>query len=429
MNLGPCSGMNEAFLYYIWEHKLFLTSELRTTDGEDISVIDIGRRNRDAGPDFFNAKIKIGSTVWAGNVEMHLKSSDWYRHGHEKDKNYDNVILHVVLSADRQVVRSDGQDVKQCVLPYPKQLEEHYDELMESNLPIRCAEKLGEVPSLFLTSWKDSLLVERLEDKSAYIEQLLQANKRNWEEAFYVTLARNFGFHTNSMAFELTALSLPLSCISKHRNNLKQVEALLFGQANLLYDEKDEYAQALLKEYEFLASKFDLKPIKEGMWKNHRLRPSNSPYVRIAQFAALLYYSQRLFSKLLECGHVNEMYALFETKPSEYWKTHYNFGEAGDVHTKVVGKSSLRIIIMNTVIPFLFYYGKCHSNDAMMDKAVIFFRQLPAEDNHIIKQWKQVGLKADNAGDSQALLQLWHHYCEKKNCLKCRIGHKILVVR
>ena len=429
MNLEPYREMNEAFLYYIWEHKLFLTSELRTTDGEEISVIDIGRRNRDAGPDFFNAKIKIGHTVWAGNVEMHLRASDWYRHGHDKDKNYDNVILHVVLSADKPVVRSDGQIVKQFLLHYPKQLEEHYDELMKSDKPVRCAEKLNEIPLFLINSWKDSLLVERLEEKSGYIEKLLQANKRNWEEAFYVTLARNFGFHTNSMAFELMALSLPLSCICKHRNNLKQVEALLFGQANLLCGEQDDYAQELSKEYAFLASKFDLKPIKDGLWKNHRLRPSNSPYIRIAQFAALLHYSQRLFSQLLECGHVKEMFGLFETKPSEYWKTHYSFGKASDVHTKCVGKNSLRLIIMNTVIPFIFYYGKCHSNEAMMDKAVAFFRELPAEDNHIIKQWKQVGLAADNAGDSQALLQLWHHYCESRNCLKCRIGHKMLVVR
>ena len=207
------------------------------------------------------------------------------------------------------------------------------------------------------------------------------------------------------------------------------MEALLFGQANLLCGEQDDYAQELSKEYAFLASKFDLKPIKDGLWKNHRLRPSNSPYIRIAQFAALLHYSQRLFSQLLECGHVKEMFGLFETKPSEYWKTHYSFGKASDVHTKCVGKNSLRLIIMNTVIPFIFYYGKCHSNEAMMDKAVAFFRELPAEDNHIIKQWKQVGLAADNAGDSQALLQLWHHYCESRNCLKCRIGHKMLVVR
>lgn len=421
--------MNEAFLYYIWEHKLFLTSELRTVDGEEISVIDIGRRNTDAGPDFFNAKIKIGDTVWAGNVEMHLRASDWYRHGHDKDKKYDNVILHVVMCADKLVLRSDGQEVRQCVLAYPKHLEEHYEELMENHQVIRCAEKLGEVPLFLLNSWKDSLLVERLEDKSIYIENLLQSNKRNWEEAFYVTLARNFGFHTNSMAFELTALSLPLSCINKHRNSLKQVEALLFGQANLLRGEKDDYAQELLKEYEFLASKFDLKPIKENLWKNHRLRPSNSPYIRIAQFAALLHYSQRLFSKLMECEHVNQMYSLFQTEPSEYWKTHYNFGEACDVHTKCVGKNSLRVIIINTVIPFMFYYGKCHSYDVMMDKAVLFFRQLPPEDNHVIRQWKEVGINAENAGDSQALLQLWHRYCESRNCLKCRIGHKILVVR
>ena len=406
--------MREEFIYYLWENRL-LRSELFTIDGAAVKIISQGNRNYDSGPDYMDAKIRIDGTLWCGNVEIHVSASDWYRHKHHEDSAYDNVILHVVLSADKPVVRSDGQIVKQCLLHYPKQLEEHYDELMKSDKPVRCAEKLNEIPLFLINSWKDSLLVERLEEKSGYIEKLLQANKRNWEEAFYVTLARNFGFHTNSMAFELMALSLPLSCICKHRNNLKQVEALLFGQANLLCGEQDDYAQELSKEYAFLASKFDLKPIKDGLWKNHRLRPSNSPYIRIAQFAALLHYSQRLFSQLLECGHVKEMFGLFETKPSEYWKTHYSFGKASDVHTKV--------------IPFIFYYGKCHSNEAMMDKAVAFFRELPAEDNHIIKQWKQVGLAADNAGDSQALLQLWHHYCESRNCLKCRIGHKMLVVR
>lgn len=419
--------MKESILHYVWQQKLFTPYLLRTTEGETVEVIDVGKPNTDAGPDFFNAKIKVGDTLWAGNVEIHTRSSDWNKHNHQTDKNYDSVILHVVKHADSQVFRFDGERIPQLELKYPVSIELNYERLISEQKWISCADKIGSIPGIFIRSWKTALLTERLEQKMHAIEQLLTESNNHWEEAFYVTLARSFGFGTNSDAFELLAKSLPLSVLGKHKNDLFQIEALLFGQAGFLNSEmNDEYMQKLLKEYEFLKVKYNLCGIPKEHWKMLRLRPDNFPHVRIAQFAALIHNSSKLFSRIVEQPETDYLRQQLACQPSDYWKTHYLFGNESTRKSKKLGSASVNSILINTVVPFLFCYAHQKGNQTLKDKAIMLLEELPAERNTIVTGWSQLGISVESAFDSQALLQLKKQYCDDKKCLRCRIGHKVL---
>lgn len=419
--------MKEEFLYYIWEQKMFVSMPQVTTDGRNVEVIDVGKRNRVSGPDFFNAKVRIGDTVWVGNVEMHCKASDWYKHEHQDDPAYENVILHVVMENDVNVTRLNGEPLTQMILQWPEWLNDNYKALYQAKPPIHCQKKVGHIPEIFITDWKNRLVIERWHQKYDTIEQMLRQNAHNWEETFYWIMARNFGFHTNSLPFEWTARSLPLIYIAKHKNNLMQIEAMLFGQAGLLPETApDDYTEKLIREYSFLRNKFSLTPIKQGVWKKGGVRPSNSPYVRIAQFAALLHESSKLFSKILEIEKMDDFYALFQVQASDYWKKHTQFGIEGKERAKTLGKNSINTILINTVFPTLFVYGRSREDEAITERALNFLQKLPAEDNTIIHQWEEAGIKCQNAFDTQALLQLWHCYCSDRKCLRCRIGHQLL---
>jgi hypothetical protein len=422
--------MKESILHYIWQQKLFAAHDMKTTTGEDVEVIDVGKINTDAGPDFFNAKIRIGDTLWAGNVEIHARSTDWSKHNHHSDKAYDSVILHVVNEADTDVFRIDGENIPQVELVYPKHIETTYEQLIHEQKWIPCADKIGFVPSIFIQSWKNALLMERLEQKMLAIETLLNANNQHWEDAFYITLSRNFGFGTNSQAFENLAKSTPLTVLGKHKDNLFQLEAILFGQAGLLKaDAQDEYVVGLKKEYEFLSAKFGLQPMDAVQWKLLRLRPDNFPHVRIAQFAALIHNSSKLFSKILENPVVNFLRTIFVCKPSYYWQTHYLFAHKSEKKEKKLGAQSINVILINTVVPFLFCYAYQKNNQALKDKALELLEQIPGEKNAIIRGWQNLGLKMESAYDSQALLHLKKYYCDDKKCLRCRIGNKVLTLK
>jgi hypothetical protein len=421
--------MNEKFLHYIWQNKLFEAHSLQTTDGQKVEVIDVGRLNTDAGPDFFNAKLKIDETLWAGNVEIHINASDWIKHKHHTDKVYDSVVLHVVQHQDVPIYRLNGDLIPQVTLKYPVEIEHRYEFLLANKQWIACGEKLKQVDDLFIHSWLTACLTERLSNKTEAIFNLLKQNKNNWEEAFYITLARNFGFGTNSDAFERLAKSLPLSYLGKHKDNLFQIEALLFGQSGLLFSSKkepDEYQFSLQKEYHFLQAKFELKPIDGSLWKLLRLRPSNFPHVRLAQFASLIHNSSKLFSKIIENPEFELIEPLFECNPSDYWKTHYLFAEETVPRSKKLGKTAIHVILINTVIPFVFCYGKSKQNEELQETAINLLEKIPAEHNSVIDGWAGVGIKASSAFDSQSLLQLKKCYCDDKKCLQCRIGHKVL---
>jgi Protein of unknown function (DUF2851) len=422
-------AMTEQMLQHIWQFKLFSAFGLQTTNGQKLEIIDVGMHNTDAGPDFINAKVKIGDKIWAGNVEIHTASSIWAKHGHSADANYANVVLHVVLNADVAIYYPDGTKVPQWEMIVPNHVKENITALMESSTSgVRCFSKISGVSTILLQNFKSALLVERLEKKTDAIFNILSQNNNHWEVAFYIVLMRNFGFGKNADPFQELAYSLPLSVLAKHKDSLKSIEAMLFGQAGLLRNATDDYGMELTREYEFLKHKFALEPIIGSQWKLLRMRPDNFPHVRIAQMAQLIHHSSKLFSKIIENPSLEYLYTLFQCDASEYWKTHYTFAKTSTSKCKSLGRSSVNIIIINTVVPFLFAYSKWKNDEKLEETALELLEQLPAEKNQIINTWADLGINANNAFDSQALLQLRKQYCDLKNCLRCRIGHKILTI-
>ncbi len=421
--------MNEAFLHHLWKFKLFNQFHLATTEGETIEVIKAGQHNTDAGPDFFNSKLKIGKTLWAGNVEVHLKSSDWKKHNHSSDAAYSNVILHVVYDHDEDIFTKEKTKIITLELKdrFNPKLFQNYLNLVESNRWIPCANHIRKVDEFTITNWLDRMIIERLENKTNSIFESLKQNKNNWEETFYHHLARNFGFKTNSLPFEMLAKSLPLAVLAKHKDHLNQLEALLFGQAGMLEQKfKDEYAIGLKKEYTFLQKKFSLRPIESSQWKFLRLRPSNFPTIRIAQFAQLVHKSSNLFSKILETEKIKTLKSFFEASASDYWQSHYIFDKHSTQKEKTLGDDAMLIILINTVVPFVFAYGKYRQQENLQERAIKILEELPAEKNAIIAKWSALGITSINANRTQSLLQLKNEYCSEKKCLLCSVGNKII---
>jgi len=423
------NNLPEDFFQYLWENKLFLSHNIRSTEGEKIEVIDPGLKNTNSGPDFFNAKIKINTTLWAGNIEIHKYSSDWYKHKHNTDKAYENVILHVVGQNDTPVERKKGGFIPTLILSYPEKLKTNYQNLLEAKTWIACQNQLHKIDPVFLQLGFNRLMIERLELKTQSILQCLEQNKNNWNETFYQVLAKMFGFKVNALPFELLAKSLPLSVLSKHKNNKAQIEALLFGNSGLLNTQLmgDNYYIQLRDEYSFMYKKYGLKGIESHLWKFMRLRPGNFPTIRIAQFAALLCKSDALFSKIIEIKNLEDLIQLFNVVASEYWDTHFSFNKRSKkTAKKELGESSIHILIINVVISFLFVYGEKQNKEFLKNRALDLLEQLPPENNSIICKWKELGIKVRSAFESQALLQLKNNYCEKKKCLNCQIGVKLV---
>lgn len=417
----------EQLLHYVWKHKLFALQPLQTTDGQTVEIIDVGLPNIHAGPDFFNAKIKLNGVLWVGNVEIHLQASDWFAHRHHLDPAYDSVILHVASRMDASPVRTNGEPIPQMELHCPPALLAHYEQLLQEDRYPACHELIPSLSAFFLHSWLSALQVERFESKTEQIHQRLKACNSDWENAFFITLARNFGFGVNSDTFELWAKTVPLTAVNKHRDSLFQVEALFFGQAGLLQELPiDTYTEALIKEYAYLSHKFGLTPSADCHWRFLRLRPGNFPHIRIAQLACLYHRSQGLLSQLMETDNLKQVRELLRGGTSEYWLTHYTFGEISPAHPKTLSNNSIDLLIINTVVPFLYAYGKHKANEALCQRANRFLEELKPENNYIIRTWQECGLKANHAGDSQALIQLKKNYCDPKKCLYCRIGYEYM---
>ena len=417
----------EEILYYIWKFRLF-QKDLKTTDGLPIEVIDVGILNTNGGPDFFNAKLKIGDEMWAGNIEIHRSSDEWVKHNHHTNKTYNSVILHVVEKANYKVFNEKGQSIPQCELTYPAHIKENYQFLIHSDIDIPCCNYIGSMSSFHLNSWMNALLIERLERKANHIQELLTKFENSWEDVFYILLSRNFGFGLNSDSFERLALSLPLKFIQKQGDNLIQIEALLFGQSGMLDNLKigDEYFGLLKKEYEFLKNKYELKPLESYIFKNMRVRPTAFPQIRLAQLAALLHSSHGLFSKVTGCDDLGRIRLMFHVNASEYWQTHYSFGTATERKSKYLGDASLDILLINTVAPMLFIYGKIIDSERHCERALRFLEELKPERNSITKRFEKLKMPLKNAADSQAMIQLKREYCELRKCLFCRIGHQLL---
>ena len=421
--------MREDFLHYIWKYQNLKPIELIGTNNEKITVKSVGLYNSDAGPDFLNSRILINDTEWAGNVEIHLKSSDWYAHKHQKDADYETVILHVVYEDDQAILRKDGSPIPTLVIkPYlPDKSFSNYQTLLSQLDWLACKASLANIDQFTINNWLDCLLVERLEKKTTLIENTLIQLKGDWESVFYVLLAKYFGFKVNSEAFIQLVSNIPMNIYAKMDNQF-QIEALLFGQAALLNREfKDNYPNQLKKEYQFLKAKYQLFEMSESSWKFLRLRPANFPTIRIAQFAQLIFQQKNLFSKIIEIEKIESLYNILQTEANTYWKTHFVFDKESQANKFVkMGKSSLDILIINAVVPTLFAYGKSVDNDKYCNRAIEFLEKIKAEKNSIINHFKQFGLYAASAYESQALIELKNNFCQQKNCLNCAIGNKVL---
>ena len=406
--------MPEIILHYIWEHCLWAGFEQKTTDGRKVEILSVGEHNRDAGPDYSHARVRIGDREWVGNIEIHVCSSDWVKHYHHLDKAYDNIILHVVRVADKPIYNSRGELIPQCELNYPNEKDYlsklfEYAQQMDSAVGrIGCAEQLLNEPGLLTDGWRKTLLLKRLECKRASIMRLLEITKGSWEHALYISLARNFGFHTNSVPFEELAINTPLSYLQKHRNSLFQLTAILMGQAGLIEDPD------LQKEYNFLQNKFGLTPLDKSVWKHARLRPQNSPELRIRQFAQLMFQSELLLSKILDADNLKELMHIFELKES---------------NVPPLGKSSIDILLINTVIPYKYAYslrGTLDTDRHLKTENILkLMENISPENNTIIRKWRILGQTVKNAADTQALLHLYQNYCQHHECINCEVGYKI----
>jgi len=422
--------MQENFIYYLWRFNLLNTTNLVTTRGESITVISPGQLNLDSGPDFFNAKIQIGETVWAGNVEMHVKASNWRAHNHQLDDAYDNVVLHVVHEANQQIFRKNGEEIPTLEIQgkFNPDLYQRYMDFLKSSKWIACEERIGDIPSLTLSECLSRMLVEKLEVKSELIINELNNSNNNWEEVYYVYLARNFGFSVNGLPFEMLAKSIPYKYLLKQKGNQFRIESMLYGQSGLLDTTfKDPYPNRLVKEYDFLQMKYQLVPMMKHLWKLAKMRPSNFPTIRLSQFAHLISRESHLFSRLLEMESLREIKKLFNVMSSDYWSNNYVFDKVSnrDIQ-KSLGTASIDNIIINTVVPFLFVYGIKKDSQLHKDRALDFLTQLGTENNSMIRNMKKVGVNAKNAFDTQALIYLKGNYCDRKRCLECTIGRKLL---
>ena len=422
--------MNEDLLHYIWKFQLFNHSDLKLTNGESLFIKNAGLHNFDSGPDFFNSRLKIDSTTWAGNVEIHLFSSDWYQHKHQDDEAYDRVILHVVWENDKQVEQLNGTPIPTLELKgrVSKSVIEKYADLKTSEAWIPCENDIRKVNALIKEQVISQKLVERLEQKSERINQLLQVNKNNWEAILYQLLAKYFGFKTNAVPFELLAASIDFNIVRKHRQDHKQLAALFFGQAGFLNHElKGNYPLELKKEYEFLRNKYQLQPLKASLWKFMRMRPTNFPTIRIAQFIEIYTKNENLFQKMKEASSVTEMKKTFEVEAYGYWDSHFRFDvPASKKQAKTLGDASINTLLINAVIPLLFNHGEKTSDENLKEKAMDFLTNLPAEKNSITKKWKELKMPLQSAYDSQGLIQLKNNHCRHKNCLNCTIGNTVI---
>ena len=415
--------IKEELLHHIWQHRLFSQNELRTVDGQPLEILKAGTLNSNAGPDFQNARVRLGATEWVGNVEIHVKSSDWLRHKHQDDTNYANIILHVVFE----------DDLKEPLGKFPTlelrhlisdQVLRRYVHLNSSSDEIPCGNQFMEVPELVRSAWFDSLLVGRLQRKSEWMSRLVDECAGDLEQAFMVVVFHAFGMKVNAEPFEQLAKRIPWKVLSKHQDNLFQLEALLFGTSGFLSNPKDDYHRELKKEFDFLSHKYQLKPLDVSVWKFLRLRPANFPTIRLAQLATL-FQTTGAFFKWFSNQHEIDLNRLM-IEPSPYWKTHYNFRTESKSKSKRIGKTMARNVIINAVVPFLFVSAHREAKPELQDRALNILQQLEPETNVKVSAFADRGFNAQNASETQALIELKTNFCHHKKCLTCSIGANIL---
>jgi hypothetical protein len=420
--------MKEDFLHYLWKFKKFDTLNLRTSNNEEITITNVGQYLELAGPDFFNAQIVIGDQVWAGNVEIHLKSSDWYVHHHERDAAYENVILHVVWEHDTEIYRKNNTEIP--VLELKKYVEKdtitNYQSLMAPKAWIFCEKELTDVSPFILKNWQERLFFERLERKSKAIYELLEQTNNDWEAVLFCMLAKNFGLNTNGESFLKIATSIPFLIIRKESHEVENLEALLFGSAGLLDVEKeDNYFKDLKFRYYYLLHKYQIEKISCNPVQFFKHRPDNFPTIRLSQLANLYHSNQSLFSQISELNSVKAIYALFQVSESSYWQEHYQFDKVSSKKKKMLSKSFIDLIIINTLIPVQFAYAKSRGEE-IVEQLIHLLNEVAPEKNAIMNKFRSFGIKPMSAFETQAMLQLKNEYCSKSRCLECAIGMELM---
>ncbi|MEP6681631.1 MAG: DUF2851 family protein [Parafilimonas sp.] len=420
--------MNERLLQFIWQFRYFNQTSLQTADGKELQIIYPGILNYNSGPDFSEAKIKINNTIWVGNIELHIYASGWKEHGHSSDKNYDNIILHVVWINDVEIFDNNHQPITTLELQslVPKITLQRFEQLMQTADEIPCDFALPVLNEVGWLSWKERLMAERLTEKSALVLRLLEQCNNNWEETFWISLCRSFGMKVNADVFEEIAKTISVNLLAKHKNSIQQLEALLLGQSGLLNENfEDDYAVMLKKEYAFLSKKYGLKSLNKQP-DFLRMRPSNFPTLRLAQLAMLIYQSNHLFSKIKSVKNASEIFQWFDVTANDFWNYHYTLKDEAAYQPKTLGRSFIQHIIINAIVPVLFAYGINKNEDAWKEKALNFLIELSPEQNAITKNWKAHQVSNKNALESQALIHLKNNYCNKKKCLDCAVGVKLL---
>jgi hypothetical protein len=421
--------MNEALLHTIWKYKLLGQTHFIGSKKETIEIISIGEHNQDSGPDFFNSKIKINDIVLAGNVEIHVKTSDWIKHNHQQDKAYDNLILHVVYEHDKELPQNEKFNVSVLELKnYIKpSLLEQYNKLQLSKQTIPCGKSISLVPDIVWKSWLDRLAISRIEQKTEYIEHLFEYCQQNHEDALYLLLCRNFGFKINNETFELLGKSLSYSTLKKYADNAIQIEALFFGTAGLLEELfEDKYPKQLQNEFEFFKHKHQIVPLKKELWKFSKTRPVNFPTIRIAQLASLVNKQKSLYHLIEQKPDLKTLQVFFELEPNAYWNTHYKFDTESEESSKQFGETAFQNIVINTIVPYLFFMSKHSLNDYYIEYALDLLSKLPAEINTKTKEFSKLGIKTENALESQAQIYLLDNLCSKKACLHCNVAEFLL---
>lgn len=421
--------MQEDFLHYLWKHKAFETFSLKTTDGEAIAIKHLGQHNFNSGPDFFNSQLIIGEQLWAGNVEIHLKSSDWYVHNHERDKAYDNVILHVVWEHDTEIFRKDNSEIPTLELKHyvDNNLLNKYERLLQSKSWINCEVDFPDVDNFLLNNWLERLFIERLERKSNDIQKLLKESNNDWEAVLFKMLLKNFGLKVNGESFLSVANSIDYSIIRKVQNDVREMEALLLGQSRLLEEDVQEANYADLKHrFQFIKQKFNLNNQGVIPLQFFRLRPPNFPTIRLSQFANLYNLEHQLFSKVIKLKEKEGFYKLFKIGVTDFWMTRYTFKKTSKISKKRLTKSFIDLLIINTIIPLKFSFAKAQGQ-IIIDDLFALVRQIKIENNSIVNKFLELKPIEKNALNSQALLQLKQNYCDKNKCLQCAIGNSLIV--
>lgn len=420
--------MKEVFLHYIWQYILFDFTDLVTEQGERLQIIRSGEYTQQAGPDFFNSLIVIGSQKWAGNIEIHIKASDWYLHHHEKDKNYNNVILHVVWDYDIPVLRKDQSPIPVLLLSkyVDHQLLKRYELLSQQKKWIYCEDFIGKMDVFKRDKWLETLFFERMERKVAPIKKFIEETNADWERVFFCQIAQGFGLNANGTIFFNMAKSLPIRVVQKERVSLVNLEALFFGKTNIIHAaNEDTYSKNLWQTWSFLSQKYELVPAELGQLNFFKLRPDNFPTVRLSQLASLLNKHSSLFDVILSCKKKEDFYKVFDVKTTDYWMEHYVLDKRSPSKIKKTSTAFIDLIIINTVIPLTYVYYQNKGEDCS-ELILDLISSLKPERNNIIDYFSQLGLGIENAFDTQALLELKKNYCDAKKCLHCGVGRDYL---